>query len=94
MSQSLRAPTVSLSNVLQELQISRECALLGNYETSLLYFESVLTTLHLQSKASPDPDSKESWMRVRQTILKEFQLVKEIAQELASFKVRHRLNLT
>ena len=32
-------------DLFQELQVARECALLGNYDTSLLYFESVIQAI-------------------------------------------------
>jgi katanin p60 ATPase-containing subunit A1 len=72
---------------LLELQISRECALLGNYESSLLYFESVLNTMHHHGKTINDVNVKEKWLETRQSLMKEFQLIKEISQECASFKV-------
>ncbi len=77
----------NLSNLATELQISRECALLGNYDSALLYFESVLNTIHQHAKTVRDPDLKQSWLETRQTLTMEFQLIKEMAQELASFKV-------
>lgn len=33
--------------IVTELQISRECALLGNYDTALLYYEGILATMLL-----------------------------------------------
>ncbi len=77
----------SLSNLSTELQISRECALLGNYDSSLLYFESVLNTIHQHAKTVTDPDVKEMWIETREKLSLEFKLVKEMAGELARFKV-------
>ena len=76
----------NLSNLLPELQISRESALLGSYDTALLYYESVLNTLsqHLKSLASHE---REPWSALKSDILKEFGLVKELSMELARFKV-------
>ncbi|KAI8800231.1 P-loop containing nucleoside triphosphate hydrolase protein [Cladochytrium replicatum] len=71
-----------------ELQICRECALLGNYDTALVYFESILQTIHLHAKSVPDPRLKEKWMQVKQEISAEFKLVKDISMEVSSFKER------
>ena len=76
-----------MSTIMSELQISRECALLGNYDTSLLYFESVLNNLHHFIKTVEKEDLKDQWNQTRTELVKEFQLVKEIAQEIARFKV-------
>lgn len=79
---------MNLTNLSSELQISRECALLGNYDSSLLYFESVLNTIQSHIKSLTDPLLKVSWTNTRQELFKEFNLIKEISQELNSFKER------
>jgi katanin p60 ATPase-containing subunit A1 len=79
---------MNLSNVSSELQISRECALLGNYDSSLLYFESVLNTIQSHIKSLSDPLLKVSWTNTRMELFKEFNLIKDISQELNSFKER------
>lgn len=84
---------MNLSNLSSELQISRECALLGNYDSSLLYFESVLNTIQVHIKSINDPLLKVSWTNTRQELFKEFNLIKEISQELNSFKERQGLGV-
>ena len=84
---------MNLSNLLSELQISRECALLGNYDSSLLYFESVLNTIQSHLKTLSDPLQKVSWTNTRHELLKEFTIIKEISQELNSFKERPGLGV-
>jgi katanin p60 ATPase-containing subunit A1 len=79
---------MNFENLSSELQISRECALLGNYDSSLLYFESVLNTIQGHIKSLNDPLLKVSWTNTRQELFKEFNLIKEISQELNSFKER------
>jgi katanin p60 ATPase-containing subunit A1 len=79
---------INMNSILSELQISRECALLGNYDTSLLYYEGVLNSIHQHTKTCIDPLTKDQWVHVRQQILQEFTIIKEISQELASFKER------
>lgn len=79
---------MNLRNLSSELQISRECALLGNYDSSLLYFESVLNTIQSHIKTLNDPLLKVSWTNTRQELFKEFNLIKDISQEINSFKER------
>ncbi|KAJ2997303.1 Katanin p60 ATPase-containing subunit A1 [Globomyces sp. JEL0801] len=67
---------------MKDLQICRECALLGNYDTSLLYLEAILQTI---LQGLPESEKKE-WMTVRDQLMEEFQVIKEISLELNSFK--------
>ncbi|KAI8930133.1 P-loop containing nucleoside triphosphate hydrolase protein [Entophlyctis helioformis] len=71
-----------------ELQICRECALLGNYDTSLLYFESVLQTITLHAKSLADAKQRSHWLDVREQLMAEFQVIKDISLELSKFKGR------
>ncbi|KAJ3122859.1 Katanin p60 ATPase-containing subunit A1 [Nowakowskiella sp. JEL0407] len=99
-------PTAIL-NLPTELQICRECALLGNYDAALVYFESILQTIHLYvkpktnsiailtpdlfgryTKTISDPEKKEQWIFLRNEISQEFQVVKDISNEISSFKER------
>ncbi|RKO84130.1 hypothetical protein BDK51DRAFT_28965, partial [Blyttiomyces helicus] len=82
------ARRTSAANLLTELQIARECALLGNYETALVYFESVLQTIHLQARSIEDPILRERWTYTRQDLSQELQVVKDLSMEIASFKER------
>ncbi|KAI9208500.1 P-loop containing nucleoside triphosphate hydrolase protein [Polychytrium aggregatum] len=76
----------NIANLASDLQISRECALLGNYDTSLVYFESIIQTIHLHSKTVSDPTLREKWNELKQNLTTEFQLVKDISLEISGFK--------
>ncbi|TPX57668.1 hypothetical protein PhCBS80983_g03682 [Powellomyces hirtus] len=78
----------NMQNLPTELQIARECALLGNYDTALLYFESILQTIQLYAKTVDNPMIRDRWLQTRQELAVEFSTVKEIGMELASFKER------
>ncbi|KAJ3187090.1 Katanin p60 ATPase-containing subunit A1 [Gaertneriomyces sp. JEL0708] len=77
-----------IANIPAELQIARECALLGNYDTALLYFESILQTIQIHARSVDSPRLRDAWLLARQELTEEFQLVKDIGMELASFKER------
>ncbi|KAJ3108240.1 Katanin p60 ATPase-containing subunit A1 [Phlyctochytrium planicorne] len=69
-----------------ELQICRECALLGNYDMALVYFDTIIQTISLHIKTLQTPDAKAKWTEVKKDLIEEFQVVKSISQELAAFK--------
>ncbi|KAJ1334602.1 hypothetical protein BSLG_007757 [Batrachochytrium salamandrivorans] len=71
-----------------ELQICRECALMGNYDTALLYFESILQTIHHHARATADTENRNKWMHVREQLMSEFRAIKDISLELSKFKTR------
>ncbi|KAJ3303010.1 Katanin p60 ATPase-containing subunit A1 [Kappamyces sp. JEL0829] len=82
---------MELANLVTEVQISRECALLGGYDTALLYYEGVLKTIQNYAKSLSDEVEKSKWLSVRDELMQEFSLIKDIATELASFKDRSNM---
>ncbi len=96
------------TNLIQELpeslQLARESALVGNYETSLIYFDGVVAQVvqyvgiflfpnkkshfccrHLRTINEPEMRGK--WSKVKEDLISEMQLVKDIVAELNGFKV-------
>lgn len=86
------AVNIDFSSISRELQISRECALLGNYDTSLVYFDGVLQKIQIYIKSIQDPYSKERWIELKNCLLSEFQIIKDISMELGSFKFSSNKN--
>ncbi|KAL2913742.1 Katanin p60 ATPase-containing subunit A1 [Polyrhizophydium stewartii] len=84
----MSAPTKDISSLPTDLQICRECALLGNYQTALVYFESILQTIHIHAKGLADASLRNRWMDVREQLMSEFKYVKDISAELSKFKNR------
>ena len=64
-----------------ELQIGREFALLGNYESAIIYYENVINQLSLKLNKE-DPNCKS----LKQQVEQEFLLIKGCNQELQMFK--------
>jgi len=83
---------IDFSSISRDLQISRECALLGNYDTSLVYFDGVLQKIQIYIKSIHDPYSKERWIDLKNNLLSEFQIIKDISMELGSFKFTNNKN--
>ncbi|KAI8849140.1 hypothetical protein BC829DRAFT_200309 [Chytridium lagenaria] len=69
-----------------ELQICRECALLGNYDMALVYFDTIIQTITLHMKTLQSSEEKVKWSEVKKDLLEEFQVVRGISTELAGFK--------
>lgn len=78
---------MSLSEICENAKMAREYALLGNYDTSLVYYQGVIQQIqkHIQ-QLKDDAIMKQEWHQVRQAIVKEYDQVKEINQTLANFK--------
>jgi len=86
------ASNFDFASISRDLQISRECALLGNYDTSLVYFDGVLQKIQIYIKSIHDPYSKERWIELRNCLQSEFQIIKDISMELGSFKFSSKKN--
>ncbi|CAH3164415.1 unnamed protein product [Porites lobata] len=78
---------MSLAEICENAKMAREYALLGNYDTSLVYYQGVIQQIqkHIQ-QLKDDAIMKQEWHQVRQSIVKEYDQVKEINQTLANFK--------
>ncbi|KAI0217667.1 Katanin p60 ATPase-containing subunit A-like 1 [Lamellibrachia satsuma] len=66
--------------------MGREYALLGNYDTSLIYYQGVLQQIHKLLATIKEPNRKQKWQQVRQELAEEYEHVKDINNTLASFK--------
>jgi katanin p60 ATPase-containing subunit A1 len=69
-----------------DLQIARETALLGNYDTSVLYFEPLLHSLEAWSKQLSTDQERELCKKVTEELRLEFNTIREIRDTLNSFK--------
>eukprot|EP00013_Stygamoeba_regulata_P006941 CAMPEP_0177635314 /NCGR_PEP_ID=MMETSP0447-20121125/3834_1 /TAXON_ID=0 /ORGANISM="Stygamoeba regulata, Strain BSH-02190019" /LENGTH=468 /DNA_ID=CAMNT_0019137091 /DNA_START=41 /DNA_END=1447 /DNA_ORIENTATION=+ len=72
-----------LTGAPESLKLSREFALSGNYETSLVYFDSVLTQINRYIKSLDDTSLKIRWNKTKGDLTTERQLIKELAAEVS-----------
>ncbi|TPX46822.1 hypothetical protein SeLEV6574_g03004 [Synchytrium endobioticum] len=77
---------MSIASLATDLQVCRECALLGNYESAQVYFQSILQTVQLHLKNVATSQDKNRWMSVLRDVQMEADLVKDIQSELSLFK--------
>ena len=54
----------SLGEILENAQLGRENALLGNYDTAVVYYQGVLQQIQKQMIQLPDPHMKQKWQVV------------------------------
>ncbi|XP_021366779.1 katanin p60 ATPase-containing subunit A1-like [Mizuhopecten yessoensis] len=78
--------SVSLSEVNECIKMGRENALLGNYDTSLVYYQGLQQQIQRLISSIKDPTRKRKWMEARDQINQEYEQVKEINETLASFR--------
>eukprot|EP00047_Mylnosiga_fluctuans_P004948 m.237482 g.237482 ORF g.237482 m.237482 type:complete len:538 (-) comp13148_c0_seq1:94-1707(-) len=78
-----------LTQVPEDLRLGREYALLGNYDTAIVYYEGVCSSLKQQVDKSTGAQ-KEKWQEARQSVIEEMGLIKDISSELSSFKVEEK----
>lgn len=66
--------------------MGREFALLGNYETSLVYYQGSVQQIHKLLGTINDPARKEQWQEIQRMIAQEYEYVKDVHSVLQGFK--------
>ncbi|KAK9767491.1 Katanin p60 ATPase-containing subunit A1 [Basidiobolus ranarum] len=77
----------NLNRIFEALQIARECALLGQYESALLHYESVLQVTESHSSTLTEEKLRNKWADFLQELAVEIQLAKDLNFEIGSFKI-------
>ena len=74
------------SQICENTKLARESALLGKYDTSLVYYQHVLHKVHEMLKTLTDPTRKHNWQEIRLLISREYEQVKSITDTIERFK--------
>ncbi|VDI19953.1 katanin p60 ATPase-containing subunit A1 [Mytilus galloprovincialis] len=82
----MMSSSIILGEIEENTKLGRENALLGNYDTSLVYYQGVLQQIQKLLTSIGEPDRKRKWMQARDLISQEHDRVKDINETLASFK--------
>uniref|UniRef100_A0A8C7YD91 Katanin p60 ATPase-containing subunit A1 n=1 Tax=Oryzias sinensis TaxID=183150 RepID=A0A8C7YD91_9TELE len=77
---------MNLGEICDNAKKAREYALLGNYDTSAVYYQGVLQQIHKHCQSLRDPALKVKWHQVKQVLAEECEQVKGIMGTLDSFK--------
>uniref|UniRef100_F7FZD4 Multifunctional fusion protein n=3 Tax=Ornithorhynchus anatinus TaxID=9258 RepID=F7FZD4_ORNAN len=78
---------MNLAEICDNAKKGREYALLGNYDSSMVYYQGVIQQIQRHCLSIRDPAVKGKWQQVRQELLEEYEQVKSIVGTLESFKV-------
>uniref|UniRef100_UPI00398F3FA3 katanin p60 ATPase-containing subunit A-like 1 n=1 Tax=Pristiophorus japonicus TaxID=55135 RepID=UPI00398F3FA3 len=78
---------MSLAEIYDNVKKGREYALLGNYDSSMVYYQGVIQQIQKHSQSIRDPALKVKWQQVRQDLVEEYEQVKSIVNTLESFRV-------
>lgn len=88
-----------LAQLPEDLRLGREYALLGNYDTALIYLGGVCDSLKQQIDKSSGPQKEQlqevqspaaAHAQARQSIIEELTVVRDISNELGLFKVEEK----
>ncbi|XP_033864309.2 katanin p60 ATPase-containing subunit A-like 1 isoform X1 [Acipenser ruthenus] len=77
---------MNLSDICDNAKKGREYALLGNYDSSMVYYQGVIQQIHKHCQSLRDPALKVKWQQVRQELVEEYEQVRSIMGTLESFK--------
>uniref|UniRef100_H3AJ01 Katanin catalytic subunit A1 like 1 n=1 Tax=Latimeria chalumnae TaxID=7897 RepID=H3AJ01_LATCH len=78
---------MNLAEICDNAKKGREYALLGNYDSSMVYYQGVIQQIHKHCQSIRDPSLKVKWQQVRQELVEEYEQVKSIMSTLESFKI-------
>lgn len=81
--------STSLEEINENVKLGREYALLGNYDTALVYYQGVLQQIQKYAQSVNDTDTRSSWQNLRQELVQEYEYVSDITKTLSSFKVEN-----
>lgn len=80
------------SEITENVRIARECSLLGNYETALIYYQGVVQQIHRHLQSLTDQQLKGEWQNIQQKIAQEYEMVKDLQSSLLNFKGDNHLS--
>lgn len=78
---------VSINEICENTKLAREMALMGNYDTSGVYYQGVVQQIHRLLTTIADATRKAKWQVVQHQIVEEFEKVKATSNTLQLFKV-------
>ncbi|XP_018398541.1 PREDICTED: katanin p60 ATPase-containing subunit A-like 1 isoform X2 [Cyphomyrmex costatus] len=78
---------VSINEICENTKLAREMALMGNYDTSVVYYQGVVQQIHRLLATIADATRKAKWQIVQHQIVEEFEKVKATSSTLQLFKV-------
>lgn len=74
------------NEICENARLARENALLGKYDSALVYYQGVLQQIQKLLIQAKEPSRKQKWQVARQEIAQEYEYIKDISRTLADFK--------
>ncbi|XP_065586244.1 katanin p60 ATPase-containing subunit A-like 1 isoform X1 [Cyrtonyx montezumae] len=78
---------MNLAEICDNAQKGRDYALVGNYDSSMLYYRGVIEQIQRRCQLIRDPAIKGEWQQVRQELVEEYEQIKSYVDTLESFKI-------
>ena len=75
--------TIVMDDLMETAKLARELALMGNYDSSGIYYEILLETLQKFMLNMNDPSKKGRWSIIQQQIMKEHTKLRELQKTLS-----------
>lgn len=77
---------MNLADMCDNAKKGREYALLGNYDSSIVYYQGVIQQIHKHCQSLRDPALTVRWQQLSKELTEEYEQVKTIMATLESFK--------
>ncbi|XP_068185338.1 katanin p60 ATPase-containing subunit A-like 1 isoform X1 [Antennarius striatus] len=84
---------MNLAEICDNAKKGREFALLGNYDSSIVYYQGVIQQIHKHCQSLRDPALKVKWQQIGQELTEEYEQVKSITVTLESFKSERSVHI-
>lgn len=83
---------IGLSGIIEDTRLGREYALLGNYESSLVYYQGVLQQINRLLGSIADENRVKLWRDIQKLLAYECENVRDLQNILLDFKCDNRNN--
>lgn len=77
---------VSVGEICENTKLAREMALMGNYESALVYYEGTVQMIHRLLITIADPTRKSKWQLVQKQMAREYEQLKATVAKLQMFQ--------
>ena len=82
------ASSVNIADILENAQMGRESALLGNYDSSIVYYQGVLQQIQKHMIQVKDPIRRQKWQVVSISKIKDLNVAKLRFRFRLGFRLR------
>ena len=79
------------TDIMENCKLAREMSLMGNYETSTVYYQGAINQISKLLTVIEDPSRQVTWKNIRTELTQEFEIVKNIQTSLSFFKEGHMI---